>query len=318
MSTSIAPPLRHALVAFGLVAASVTGGPVSIATSSQTVRHQSFSSPEEAVQALVKSVRAGSVEGLLGLFGPDGEELLETSDPVTARRNREVFKIAAAEKWALVDAGTDRKTLVVGNEDWPFPVPLVKDARGWRFDTAAGKDEIIARRIGRNELSAIGTCRAYVAAQLRYAQEGHDGQPAGVYATRFASDPGKQNGLYWPTARGEKRSPLGDLLAAAGEDEGTTKARGGKRAPLEGYYFKILVEQGRSAPGGRKSYLANGLMTRGFALVAWPAQYAVTGVMTFVVNRDGIVYEKDLGPDTTAAVQKLTAYNPDSSWQGVK
>jgi hypothetical protein len=315
MTSSRAPILRPALLAV-LAVASI--GVTSIAGLRQEVGHRTFSTPDEAVLALLKAVKASELEALLDLFGQDGHELIGSSDAVTARRNREVFKVAAAEKWQLVDGGADRKTLVVGHEDWPFPVPLVRDARGWRFDTAAGKEEIIARRIGRNELAAIDTCRAYVAAQLRYAQEGHDGQAAGVYAMKFASDSGKQNGLYWPTARGQKRSPLGDLLAAAGEDDQTAAARGTKRAPLQGYYFKILSEQGRNARGGRRSYLVNGVMTRGFALVAWPAQYGVTGVMTFLVNHDGIVYEKDLGPETTAAVQKLTAYNPDTSWKGVK
>jgi hypothetical protein len=226
--------------------------------------------------------------------------------------------VAAAEKWALVDAPQGRKTLVIGHEDWPFPVPLVKDAAGWRFDTAAGKEEIITRRIGGNELAAIDTCRAYVTAQQRYAKDAHDGRPAGAYAMRFRSDPDKQNGLYWPTTKGQKPSPLGDLLAAAGVDDRAVEAAREKRTPLNGYYFRIVTEQGRNAPGGRKSYLASGAMTRGFALIAWPAQYEATGVMTFIVNQDGIVYEKDLGTDTAAAVQKLTAYNPDSSWRPVK
>jgi hypothetical protein len=279
------------------------------------VPHRSFRTPEEAVQELVNVVRKGSVEDLLSLFGPEGRELIGSSDPATARRNREVFKVAAAEKWQLVDQSADRKTLVIGNEDWPFPVPLVKDAAGWRFDTAAGREEVIARRIGRNELAAIDTCRAYVTAQQRYAQQGHDGRPAGTYAAKFRSDPGKEDGLYWPTGKGQKRSPLGDLLAAAEGHQGGVG--GAAPAPLEGYYFKILTSQGRNARGGARNYVVKGLMSGGFALVAWPAQYDVTGVMTFVVNQDGTVYEKDLGPTTSAVVQKMTAYNPDGSWRAV-
>jgi hypothetical protein len=236
---------------------------------------------------------------------------------VTGRKNRDVFKVAVAEKWQLVDAGANRKSLVIGYEDWPFPVPLVKEATGWRFDTAAGKEEIAARRIGRNELAALATVRAYVTAQQRYAQQGHDGQPAGLYAPRFRSDPGKENGLYWPTARGQQRSPLGDLVAEAAA-EGRPIQSAGERSPLHGYYYKILTSQGRAARGGARNYLANGLMSRGFALVAWPAQYELTGVMTFIVNHDGIVFERDLGPDTAAIAGKMKAYNPDSHWQAVK
>jgi hypothetical protein len=264
----------------------------------------------------VAVVRKGSLDDLLALFGPQGKDLIASSDPATARQNREVFKIAAAEKWRLVDETPTRKTLVIGNEDWPFPVPLVKEAAGWRFDTAAGKEEVIARRIGRNELAAIDTCRAYVTAQQRYAQQGHDGIAAGAYAQKFRSDQGKENGLYWPTSKGQKRSPLGDLVASASA-EGYKASPGAERTPLHGYYFKILTEQGRSARGGARNYVVNGVMSRGFALVAWPATYDATGVMTFVVNQDGALYEKDLGPTTNALVQKMTAYNPDSSWRVV-
>jgi hypothetical protein len=279
-------------------------------------QHRTFAVPEDAVEALVKAARAGNLDELLTLFGPEGQELIASSDPATARKNRRVFTVAAAERRVLVDDGTNRKTLVIGHEEWPFPVPLVKDDRGWRFDTAAGKEEIIARRIGRNELAAIETCRAYVTAQQRYAQDGHDGLPSGIYALRFRSDPGKQNGLYWPAAKGEKRSPLGDLAAQAAE-EGVV-ARPGGRTPLHGYFFKILSSQGARAPGGRKSYINKGVMSGGFALVAWPAEYDVTGVMSFIVNQDGVVYEKDLGRNSQAIASKMNEYNPDGSWRPVE
>jgi hypothetical protein len=211
-----------------------------------------------------------------------------------------VFAVAVAEKWRLVDDTANHKTLVIGNEEWPFPVPIVKDASGWRFDTAAGKEEIIARRIGRNELATIDTCRAYVTAQRRYAQDGHDGQPAGVYAKTFNSDPGKENGLYWPVAHGQRRSPLGELVGQAAEEGRPLGADRARRTPLHGYYFKILT-----SPGG-------------FALVAWPAEYNVSGVMTFLINQDGVVREKDLGTGTDAAVQKMSAHHPDGSWHPVQ
>jgi len=183
----------------------------------QSGGHRTFTTPDEAAQALIAAVKAGNMDELLKIFGPDADQLVASSDPATGRKNREVFAIAVAEKWQLADDAPNRKTMVIGNEEWPFPVPIVKDAAGWRFDTAAGKEEIIARRIGRNELAAIDTARAYVTAQRRYAQTGHDGQPAGLYAKVFTSDPGKENGLYWPAAHGQKRSPLGELVGRAAE-----------------------------------------------------------------------------------------------------
>jgi hypothetical protein len=268
----------------------------SIAAAQPARGHRTFATPNDAVQALIAAVKGVFLDEVLAIFGPDGDQLVASSDPATGRTNREVFSVAVAEKWQLVDDAPNRKTLVIGNEEWPFPVPIVKDASGWRFDTAAGKEEIIARRIGRNELAAIDTCRAYVTAQRRYAHDGHDGQPAGVYAKTFNSDPGKENGLYWPAAHGQKRSPLGELVAKAAEEGRPLGANRPQLSPLHGYYFKILT-----SPGG-------------FALVAWPAEYNVTGVMTFLVNQDGIVREKDLGTATDATAHHLTVYKVDASW----
>jgi hypothetical protein len=276
-----------------------------------------FASPEEAVKALIDAAKKGQVADLVAVLGAEDKDLIESADPVTARQNRRVFIVATGEQWRLEDAGSNRKTLVIGNEDWPFPVPLVKDESGWRFDTAAGKEEVIARRIGRNELAAIATVHAYVTAQRRYAEQAHDGSPAGVHATRFASDPGKENGLYWPAKDGQQRSPLGDLVAQAAAEG---RAVGGARSqpsPFHGYYFRILLSQGSAAKGGKKQYVAKGLMSGGFALVAWPAQYDVTGVMTFVVNQDGVVHEKDLGTDTAAIAKAMGRYDPEPSWTRV-
>jgi hypothetical protein len=205
------------------------------------------------------------------------------------------------------------RVLIVGNEGWPFPVPLVKAANGWRFDTAAGRQEVLSRRIGRNELAVIQICRTYVEAQRIYAASGHDGQAAGVYATKFRSDPGKQNGLYWPAGRKERRSPLGDLVANAAA-EGRSIGEGPAPAPFHGYHFKILTAQGPAASGGAKSYVAEGRMSGGFALVAWPARYGVTGIMTFVVNQDGSLHEKDLGAGTAATAKAMKAYDPGAAW----
>jgi len=285
------------------------------AVGAQTPAPRMFPSPEDAVKTLIDTVKKGDLAALMAIFGADGKELLESSDPATARMNRDVFSVATAEQWRLEDAGPNRKTLVIGNEAWPFPVPLVKDARGWRYDTAAGKEEILARRIGRNELVAIDTVRAYVSAQRRYAAQGHDGKSAGLYAMKFQSDPGKENGLYWPAARGQKRSPLGDLVAQAAEEGRPIGGAGPRPSPLHGYYFKILTAQGAAAGGGAKNYVVKGEMSGGFALVAWPAQYDVTGVMTFVTNQNGAVFEKDLGPGTDAAARAMTAFNPGASWR---
>jgi hypothetical protein len=298
---------------FVCVCTLIAAAGLSITTLAQAGR--TFASPEEAVKVLLDTVKAGNLDALLGIFGKEGQDLIASSDPATARMNQQVFLVAVKEKWHLEDDGATRKTLVIGNEDWPFPVPLVKEAAGWRFDTAAGKEEILARRIGRNELSAIATCRAYVTAQQRYAAEGHDGKPAGIHAAKFRSDQGKQDGLYWPAAQGQKRSPLGDLVAEAAAGGRPVGGDQSQPSPFNGYYFRILTAQGSAAPGGAKSYVVKGEMTGGFALVAWPAQYDATGVMTFIVNHDGIVREKDLGPGTDAAARKMTAYNPDSSWR---
>ncbi len=299
------------------IASALTAALSCAACSRSTPQQRTFRAPEDAVRALTETAKAGNVDELVAIFGADGKELVASSDPATARKNRAVFTAAVAEQWRLEDKGSGGKVLVIGNEDWPFPVPLVKDGNDWRFDTAAGKEEVIARRIGRNELAVIQICRTYVAAQRLYARSGHDGKRSGLYATTFRSDRGKQNGLYWPAVRGQKRSPLGDLVAQAAE-EGRTASADRQPSPFHGYYFKILTGQGAAATGGARNYVAAGDMSGGFALVAWPAQYDVTGVMTFIVNQDGGVREKDLGSGTDAAARAMTLYDPDSSWATVE
>jgi Protein of unknown function (DUF2950) len=280
---------------------------------SNTGGYRTYATPEDAVRALNTAVKAGNVDEVASIFGPEGRALIDSSDAATARRNREIFTAAVRERWRLEEQAADRRVLVIGNEDWPFPVPLVKDGSTWRFDTGAGKEEILNRRIGRNELSAILICRTYVVAQDVYARRGHDGAPAGIYAAAFTSEPGKENGLYWPAGHGARRSPLGDLVARAAE-QGTALGKDDKPTPFHGYYFKILTRQGAAAPGGARDYVVNGRMSGGFALIAWPAEYDATGVMTFVVNGDGVVREKDLGPDTANAARQIAAYDPDASW----
>ncbi len=224
---------------------------LSCTSTPQAPSQRTFAAPEDAVRALTDAVKAGHLDDLLAIFGPAGQELIDSSDAQAARRNREVFMVAVAEKWRLVDEDATSKTLVVGNEEWPFPVPLRRDGNSWRFDTAAGKAEVLARRIGRNELAAIRICRTYVTAQRMYALHGHDGKRAGLYAANFRSDPGRQNGLYWPAARGQKRSPLGDLIAQA---QATPDPDRQPSAPFHGYLFKILTAQGANATGGAGQY----------------------------------------------------------------
>ncbi len=258
---------------------------------------RTFQTPEEAAQALNDAAKAQGNDGLMAIFGGDVKDLVDASDPTRSRRSRQVFNVAFKEGWRWIDQGTNGKTLVIGHESWPFPVPLVKEGNAWRFDTAVGKEEVIARRIGRNELAVIRLCQTYVKAQQLYARESHDGKPARLYATTLRSTAGQQNGLYWRAALGQKASPLGDLVAeASAEGRDLTQAQ---PSPFHGYYFRILTAQGPAAPGGAKNYITQDRMSGGFALVAWPAQYDATGVMTFIVNQDGSVRQKDLVRERT-------------------
>jgi hypothetical protein len=276
-----------------------------------------FATPDEAVLALVETVKANDLSGLVALFGPGAQDLVDTSDAATGRRNREVFAAAIAEGWHLEDAGPARRELVLGNEAWPFPVPLLKGPTGWSFDAAAGREELLNRRIGRNELAAIRTLHSYVAAQRAYSATGHDGKPAGLFARRFGSGPGKQDGLYWPSRRGEPRSPLGILVAQASE-EGYRRRDGEGPSPFHGYYFRILEGQGKAAKGGAADYVVNSDMSGGFALVAWPVHHDASGVVAFIINHDGVAYQRDLGPETATLAKEITRYDPDPSWRPVQ
>ena len=277
-----------------------------------------FQSPQRAAEALASAAESGDVERLEAIFGPDGDEVLSSGDPVADRNNREIFAVAMEQGWSLdrLDGGT--RQLIVGNEQWPFPVPLVKDGRGWWFDTEAGVEEVLARRIGRNELAAIGVLRTYVIAQREYASQSHDGRPAGIYAQWIRSDPGRRNGLYWETAGpNDPPSPLGEFAAQAAKEGYGGGDRDGAR-PYYGYYYRILDRQGPAAPGGAMSYVVNGEMTGGFAMIAAPAAYMNSGVMTFIVGPDGVVYESDLGPDTASVAGAITDFNPDDAWRVVE
>lgn len=275
-----------------------------------------FSTPDEAATALLQALQSDSLEKLQAIFGRDALEASASGDPVSDRNDREVIALAMGQSWRWAPRGTDHKVLIIGDEQWPFPAPLVKTSNEWQFDSEEGKEEVLARRIGRNELGIIDLCRAYVDMQKEYASQPHDGKPAGLFAHRIRSTPGHQDGLYWPTGPTERPSPLGDLAAEAAE-EGYSQNKS-ESSPFWGYHFRILTAQGPAAPGGKKSYVVNGDMPGGFALLAYPAKYASSGVMTFVINQDGVVYQKDLGEDTATQAPPLTEYNPDESWTAVR
>jgi len=275
-------------------------------------KQKSFSSPDEAVSALVAAAQAEDVKMLDAVLGPDRKKL-GSGDAVQAKQERERFVAAYQEKHEVVKEGDDRATLVVGKNDWPLPIPLVKEGDGWRFDTAAGREELLNRRIGKNELDTIQVLLALGDAQREYASADRDGDGLIEYAQKFGSDKGKKNGLYWPTKEGEAESPLGALVAKAMQ-EGYRK-EGSKPVPYHGYHYRILKAQGKDAPGGAYSYLAKGKMIGGFAFLAYPTEYGSSGVMTFMVNHDGVVYQKDLGADTAKTAVKVDKFNPDPSWE---
>jgi hypothetical protein len=286
----------------------VLAGQARAATGEQRV----FPSPEEAVKSLVEALKANDLQALGSIFGPDSEELIESGDPVEDQARRSHFVKLYEEKNSLTQSGQGME-LSVGNEDWPFPIPVVQKNGQWYFDTEAGRDEILARRIGKNEWYAIQFCLAYVDAQREYAGKDRDGDGLLTYARKFRSDQGKHNGLYWEAKEGEEQSPLGELAAAA-QKQGYDM-EGEKPAPFLGYYYRILTGQGENAQGGAYDYLVQEKLLGGFALVAYPALYQSTGVMTFLVNHEGQVYQKDLGEKTEEAAQAISLFDPDSSWQ---
>jgi hypothetical protein len=275
---------------------------------------EQFATPEKAVSALVKGAKSQDQKKLLTVFGPNGKAVVSSGDPVADANARDNFVSAYEAKHGLELEGDGSQTLVIGNDDWPFPIPLINKGGKWQFDTAAGLDEILSRRIGRNELAAIQVCLAYVQAQNEYASLDPAGLGPHVYAQRIVSKPGKKDGLYWPTGEGEPLSPFGDLAAKASAEG--YKA-GQTPIPYHGYYYRILTRQGANAPGGAYNYLAQGKMIGGFALVAYPAQYGNSGIMTFIVNQDGTVFQKDLGPQTDKLARKIESFDPDQTWTKV-
>ena len=278
------------------------------------VQHRTFSSADEAVKAAIAAAKNGDEKELNAIFGPGSEALMHSGDAVADKQRRAEFLKAYDERNRLVTEG-ENTILVVGKTDWPLPIPLVKKGNGWIFDAAKGKEEVLNRRIGQNELNAIQVALAYVDAQREYAMKDRDGDGLLEYARSFRSESGKRNGLYWQVKSGEEESPLGPMAARAVK-EGYKASD--KPLPFHGYYYRILTAQGKNAAGGAYSYIVKGSMIGGFALVAYPAEYGNSGVMTFIVNHDGKVFEKDLGKNTVTIAAAMKEYNPDKTWAEAK
>jgi hypothetical protein len=276
-----------------------------------------FTTPEVAVEVLIKAASDDDVPQLMKIFGPEGEDFISSADPVRDKNNIIAFAERARTKNAIHrDPKNSKKVfLVVGEDDWPFPVPLVKKGNQWHFDSAAGRSEILYRRIGTNELDAIQVCRGYVEAQKDYATEIHDNSGVNQYAQKIISTPGKQDGLYWVNADGTPGGPISEPVAKALAEGYSTERTTDKPTAYHGYYFKILKGQGPDAPSGAIDYVIQGAMIGGFALVAVPAEYRVTGIKTLMVGPDGVVYQKDLGPDSLKLAKEMDLYNPDKTWQ---
>jgi hypothetical protein len=295
-------------LAFTLIAAV----PVATAAAPQ----ETFETPEAAVDALMVALKADSDSAMLAIFGEEHRDLVIDPDRAAASENRATILAAMQTLRLLEEPSADRRVLVIGDEAWPLPVPIVRSGNRWRFATEQGADEVVNRRIGANERNAIHALRAYIDAQRAYAARDRDGDGVLQYAQKLASSPGKHDGLYWPAdeAKGEEASPFGPLIAtSAAYFKGRVAGD-----PYRGYYFRIMTRQGKNAPGGAYSYIINGRMIAGFAMIAYPAQYGRTGVMTFIVNHNGKVYEKDLGKDSTTVGAKTTTFDPGAGWKEVE
>ncbi len=281
------------------------------------IKQKTYASPEEAVKALIGALRINNRGELLSILGPDGKDIISSGDEVADKEAREGFISDYDEKNELEKESPDKVVLSVGQDEWPLPIPIVKKNGRWFFDTEAGKEELLNRRIGRNELNTIDVMHAYVDAQREYASRDRNGDGAIEFAQRIISTSGKEDGLYWEAKEGGEESPFGPLIAEAakgGYKYTEKKTQNGRRSPYHGYFFKILKGQGPNAPGGKYDYVVNGKMILGYGLLAYPASYGNSGVMSFIINQDDVVYEKDLGVDTSKIAESITTYNPDKTW----
>jgi hypothetical protein len=299
----------HRIVASVLFALSLMC--LSMPTFAQQPGQQTFASAEDAGRALLAAMRGQDDQAPLNILGPAGKDVLSSGDRAEDADARIGFVVKYQEMHRFVTESNGAVTLVVGAENWPFPLPLVNNRGAWYFDTVAGKDEIVFRRIGKNELAALDACRDLVEAQKQYFARPPAGLPK-QFAQKLVSDEGQHNGLYWQGASDESESPINPLIAYARQNLPTDQV--GEHVPFNGYMFRVLTGEGRHAPGGPKKYIVDGKMIAGFAFVAYPVEYRSSGVMTFIVNASGTIYEKDLGPNTTKLAQAITAYDPDSTW----
>jgi hypothetical protein len=317
MSKHIGKPRKGLMYCFGfvIVAALIMAAGLYQTTLAAETNQKTFKSPEEAVKALIDAIKANDTKELLLILGPEGKDIISSGDEVADKETRGHVAQKYDQKNKLVWEGDKKVIIDIGTDDWPMPIPAVKKGDTWIFDTAAGKEEILSRRIGRNELAVIQVCLAYVDAQREYALKDRVGDGIEEYAQRFRSEQGKKNGLYWEAKQGEEQSPLGPLAAKAVEEGYSGKKSGGEPIPYHGYYYKILKAQGKNAPGGAYDYVVKGKMIGGFAMVAYPAQYGNSGVMTFIVNQAGVVYQKNLGKDTEKIASAMKKYDPDKSWE---
>ncbi|MEN6373938.1 MAG: DUF2950 domain-containing protein [Smithella sp.] len=311
-SHSISGFLLPLLVIFFIFAA---GLPLLAATSVKG--QQSFSSAEDAASALAAAVKSGNKSEIITILGPGSTKIVSSGDEVADKEGLERFNRLYEEKHLIESAAGNKSILVLGNDDFPFPVPLVKKENKWHFDARAGRDEILNRRIGRNELEVINVMLTYVDAQREYASKDRDSDAVLEFAQKFRSTPGKKDGLYWEAKDGVEMSPLGSFVAKA-DSEGYAKSKGGDNSPYWGYLFKILKAQGKYAEGGAFDYVVNGRMILGFALVAYPVEYGNSGIMTFVVNQNGVVHQKDMGRNTGKIAAAMKSYNPDNTWKKVE
>lgn len=285
---------------------------------SQDGDQKSFATPEDALKDLVQAAAAEDTKELLAIFGPEGKDLVLSCNKGEEKEHRGRFVKACKELKRVTFEGESKAILHFGREDWPFPIPLVKKGDLWVFDTKTGKEEIINRRIGRNELRAIRVCGEYVQAQREYAEKDRDGSGMLKFAQRIVSSEGKHDGLYWTSKEGEGSSPFGPRIGEAADEKGAGKTSSGKPIPYHGYYYKILKRQGKDAPGGAYHYVINKNMVAGFALVAYPADYGTTGIMAFIVNQNGVVYQRDMGKETERLAKAMTTFNPDKNWKKVE
>jgi hypothetical protein len=312
----IAPPFRHRLLGIAAAIFAVFLG-LAAARAEPTVTQTTFATADDAVGALIAALTADDTSALRRIFGPGSDALISSGDVYADKGRREMFLAAYTEQHKLVPTGDDRIVLDVGKSDWPMPIPVVKDGALWHFDTAAGAQEVINRRIGRNEIAAIRVGLFYSDAQKDYFERIKQAAGAGEYAQRLLSTPNKHDGLYWPAGDGELESPLAPLINQAADEGYPSEPVSGSRTPYQGYYFRVLKGQGANAPGGAKDYIAGGKMTGGFALIAWPASYGVSGIMTFIVDQDGVVFQKDLGGQTPTLAAAVIRFDPDVGWARV-